>query len=425
MRRRTWTFIRQADILISFQVGLPSMLGLRPFKCSLPRNLRDEDFDEGCTALPQALPDSEATHISFLIAKAKLAFGFAHAVESINKTDSMQWRKVLEIDRELRDIYDSIPDYHKLGSLSSENSLILTSSRFVLSSIHHKSLCVVHSRFLEKGKTDSRYFYSRKVCLTSAMALLRFQAIQNQDIPVDGHVRSLTNYQTSLAIHDYLLAATIISADLCSSLQNKSSRHETSPGVPSKTEMLKALHLSAQIFSQMGSQSMEAYKAGDVLEMLVKKLRANDDEKNNLQSSKKSHPSRPTGPFDTSDIRTNSLSTSLHRQQALRAPYSSSGEAYSARYTTQANMGAMKPQKLQQSSSHEDTQTFPGSCHNEEQSETGRGWAASLDFFSMRPELQERSSCPQPPPSFPQFVSQIEEPAGWELGEPADFSTVS
>lgn len=420
MRRRTWTFLRQADILISFQVGLPSMLGLNPFQCPTPLNLRDEDFDERCIALPQALPDSEATQISFLIAKSKLAFGFARAVENINSANSMQCRRVLEIDRELRDIYDSVPDHYKLGRLSSEDSLILTSSRFVLSSIHHKSLCVVHSRFLEKGKTDPRYLYSRKVCLTSAMSLLRFQAIQNQKIPVDGHMRSLTNYQTSLAIHDYLLAATIISAELCSSLRRSNSAHQLSPGVPSQTEMIKALQLSAQIFSQMGDQSMEAYKAGDVLGMLTRKLRANDD-KNSLQSLKKSHPYRPPGPYETNNGGINSSSTSLHRQVTPRA---SSGGAFSARYIADANVGATNSQEVPQGSMHGIAQALRSQYNHEEELARGGAWTNSLDFYSLDPEPAENTSCPSPP-LFPQYVSRNEESASWELPEYTDFSTVS
>ena len=182
--------------MLSFQLGLPSMVGLRSLEGPFPRNIHDDqDFDEDCTAIPPALPDSEPTQVSYLIAKAKLVFGFARALDEINRSDIMLWERVLEIDRELRHIYENVPEHFKLGQLSSQYSLVLVSARFTLSSIHHKSLCVLHSRFLESTNADDQFLYSRRVCLSSAMSILRFQAIQNQRIPVDGHLRSLTNYQ--------------------------------------------------------------------------------------------------------------------------------------------------------------------------------------------------------------------------------------
>jgi hypothetical protein len=278
MRRRVWAFIRQFDILISFQVGLPSMMPIRSHESALlPRNIYDDDgsFSETSTQLPPRLPDSEPTQISYLISKTRLAFGFARAVDELDRLRTVPFERLLEIDRELRQIYNSIPDYHKVAPLSCDDSLIVTSARFVLASIHHRTLCVVHSRFLDLAQTDQRYQYSRRVCLTSAMTILRFQFIQNQDIPVDGRLRSLTNYQTSFAIHDYLLAATIISTELCSNNgagRDGSARNQLR-GIPSRADMVKALEVSARIFDQMKDQSMEAYKAADVLSMLVKKLK--------------------------------------------------------------------------------------------------------------------------------------------------------
>ncbi|EXJ66966.1 uncharacterized protein A1O5_09612 [Cladophialophora psammophila CBS 110553] len=253
MRRLVWAFIRQYDIFLSFQLGLPSMIRIRSLEGpqDLPRNIHDDEyFGEDCTTLPPALSDSEPTQISYLIAESKLAFGFTRALEEMNRSATIPCERVLEIDRELRRIYDSAPDHYKLGLLSVQDSLVLVSARFVLSSIHHISLCIVHSRFLEIAKSDSRFVYSRRL-------------------------RSLANYQTSLTIHHYLLAAAIIAADLCSSSAvDDPISQQLSSGVPTRTEMIKGLGLSAWIFSQMGDQRMEAYKAADVLQMLVKKFEA-------------------------------------------------------------------------------------------------------------------------------------------------------
>jgi hypothetical protein len=253
------------------------MIGLRFLESSLPRNIHDNDenFHESCRALPLSLSRSAPTQISYLIAKARLAFGFARILDEVNRTALPLWERVLELDRELRQIYDDVPDHYKLGQLSGEDPLVLISARFVLLSIHHKSLCVLHSRFLDRVKSDGRFEYSRRVCLTSAMSILRFQAIQDQEIPVNGQLRSLTNYQTSLAIHDYLLAATIVTADLYA---NNSSADppatKWSDGIPTRLEMIRALSVAADIFRRSQKWSVEAQKAANVLEVIVKRFEA-------------------------------------------------------------------------------------------------------------------------------------------------------
>jgi hypothetical protein len=242
----------------------------------LPRNIYDnDDFQEDCAELPPGLPDSEPTQVSYLLAKANLAFGFARALHEIKSSGTIRRTRVLEMDRELRCIYDGTPEYYKLGPFSGDDSLVLVSARFVLASIHHISLCVLHSRFLELARSDRQYEYSRRVCLTSAMAVLRFQAIQNQDIPIDGHLRSLTEYQTSLAIHHHLLAATLIASEVSSSDGTSicvDQQHCIGNGVPTRTDMIKALALCARIFRQTSDRSIEAFKAADILQMLVEKF---------------------------------------------------------------------------------------------------------------------------------------------------------
>ena len=279
--------------MISFQLGLPSMIGLPLLEGPFPRNIYDnEAFDEDCTSLPPSLPDSEPTQVSYLLAKSKLVFAFARVLDEITRSEAMRWERVLELDRELRYLYQNVPEYYKLGPLSSHSSLVLVSARFVLSSIHHKSLCILHSRFLETSNTDDRFSYSRRVCLNSAMSILRFQAIQNQDIPVDGRLRSLTPYQTSITIHDYLLAATIITADLRSGRSAQSTAGQrAAPGVYTRTEMIKALSLSARIHASMRDQSVEAYKAADILDMLVRKFE--NEAPGVVQSPRNSTPSVP------------------------------------------------------------------------------------------------------------------------------------
>jgi hypothetical protein len=110
MRRRIWTFVRQSDILFSFQVGLPSMIRSGDSDTDLPQNIRDEDFDEDCTKLPPESPIHEPTPASYLIAKARLAFAFEHVLEHTQKVKGSSYEQVMEIDNDLRQAREMIPE---------------------------------------------------------------------------------------------------------------------------------------------------------------------------------------------------------------------------------------------------------------------------------------------------------------------------
>ena len=110
MRRRVWTLVRQADVLFSFQVGLPSMLRSGDTDTEIPRNLHDEDLDEDCKELPPSRPNDEPTPISFLIAKSRLAYAFAKVVEHTAALRTSSYEEVMEIDSSLQIARDLIPE---------------------------------------------------------------------------------------------------------------------------------------------------------------------------------------------------------------------------------------------------------------------------------------------------------------------------
>ena len=113
MRRRIWTFIRQADILFSFAIGLPSMIRPGDTDTQLPLNLKDEDLDEDTQIMPAARPKNELTQVSYSIAKAELAFTFGRIAEATLGVDAVPYEEIMKLDNELRDAYFKLPpDLH-------------------------------------------------------------------------------------------------------------------------------------------------------------------------------------------------------------------------------------------------------------------------------------------------------------------------
>lgn len=304
MRRRIWTFVRSADLLFSFQVALPSMIRIGDSDTELPNNLFDDEFDEDSKALPPSRPANEATPISYMIAKGRLSFGFGRVLEEINGVNRKGYDEVLKIDKGLRDIYDGIPDYLKLKPMR-EMSLApisLIMARFSLATVYHKSQCVLHRRYMRQARGNNRYMYSRRTCIDSGMQLLSFQHTQHQASQERGRLRSVRSHVNSLTTHDFLLAATVVCMDLYNQRDkptsgeaaNDVSTPSTSvsggsvsqgsnmsqgdntyiPGLQySRDDLIKALEESKRVWSANRDFSMEAYKASELLNVLLNHLR--------------------------------------------------------------------------------------------------------------------------------------------------------
>ena len=296
MRRRVWTFVRSADLLFSFQVALPPMIRIGDSDTELPRNIYDDEFDEDSTSLPAPRSASEATPISYMIAKGRLSFGFGRVLEEINGVHRKGYDEILKIDHGLRDIYESIPDHLKLRSMAEQTlaPISLIMARFSLATVYHKSQCVLHRRYMRLARNGNRYMHSRRQCMDSAMSLLSFQAIQHQQSRERGRLRSLRNHVNSLTAHDYLLAATIVCTDLYSTRERSSGDNDVStpstsvsggsisqgsnmstdgayvPGLHyTRDDLVRALEESRDVWMANRDFSMEAYKASELLNVLL------------------------------------------------------------------------------------------------------------------------------------------------------------
>lgn len=316
MRRRVWSFVRTGDLLFSFQIALPPMVRLGDSDTDLPRNIYDDEFDETSTSLPPPRPQSEATPISYMIAKSKLSFGFGRVLEEISGVQRKSYDEVLKIDKALREIYDSVPEHLRIRPMSEQTlaPLALIAARFGLATIYHKALCVLHRRFVRLAKPGNRYLYSRQTCLESALTLLEFQSVQSQHARERNRIRNLRSHAGSLVAHDYLLAGTLVCMDLCMAREREkanggdssndvstpstnasaatpqssnsagsrasiSSNNDAGsvyiPGLPyTREDVIAALERSRDVWMSQRDYSMEAYKASELLNVLLYHLKS-------------------------------------------------------------------------------------------------------------------------------------------------------
>ncbi|SLM40670.1 Transcription factor domain, fungi [Lasallia pustulata] len=275
IRRRVWTYVRQCDILFSFQMGLPSMIRQGDCDTDFPRNLYDDEFDEETKLLPPSRPMSVQTPSSYLIAKGKLVFAFSKVVESLHSVSSCPYENIMSLDDYLQETNAALPPYLRLRSLeeSMADPVDLVIQRFALSILYNKSQCVLHRKFLARARENNRYTHSRRTCVDSALELLHHQRVLHYESKPGRRLHSAKWFTSSLTSHDFLLAAMIICLDGWigneAEIAARISGDMYTFGLERGSDMIQALEISQRIWAELRDQSIEAYKASEILKLML------------------------------------------------------------------------------------------------------------------------------------------------------------
>ncbi|KAI4144698.1 MAG: hypothetical protein L6R39_004068, partial [Caloplaca ligustica] len=284
MRRRLWTFVRQSDLLFSFQLGLPSMIRLGDCDTALPGNYYDDDLFEEIKALPPSRPITEPTPMSYMIAKASLSFCFGKVVESLHAVRSCTYEDIMQLDQNLREARAELPPHLRLKSV--EDSALdpgaIIMQRFFLAILYHKGQCVLHRKFLARARENTKYAHSRRTCVDSSMELLNHQATLHYESRPGHRLHNVRVLLSSLTSHDFLLAAMIISLDLWYGAEAEqvvggngrvNSTDIYTWGLERREEMIRTLEVSNEIWKETRDQSMESYKASEILTIIITKMK--------------------------------------------------------------------------------------------------------------------------------------------------------
>ncbi|ERT01843.1 hypothetical protein HMPREF1624_00137 [Sporothrix schenckii ATCC 58251] len=261
MRRRVWFFVESFDMLFSIQFSMPTVVHEDEIATDPPRNLNDDDFDENSAELPPSRPPSDYTTALFFITKLKLirllrkvmqVAVWRNAKAKIDEASSYR-DSVTRITQELRWNYSTVPVRLRMPrhirdcpfNDASHNIM----HRLGVELMHHKAVCILYREALSSdrmadGGVDNRGFTAhetemqRHACLVSALRILDLHTefeyetrpestaatlAQTEVQPSPGspganrgagRLASDRNMLSSLALHDFLLAATILCLDL-------------------------------------------------------------------------------------------------------------------------------------------------------------------------------------------------------------------
>lgn len=283
MRRRIWTFVRNSDIMFSFQLALPGMIRNTSCDTELPSNIFEDEFGPDSTELPPSRPASDATPVAYMILRARIAFEFGEIVEAMNNVSGKQitYDEILRHDSNLREIKANMPPHLRLRPLEdcTHEPATLLMERFSVDIFWHKCMCVLHRKYLVRARRNPRYSHSRRTCVESSMEILRAQSKLTHESRPDGRLRSMRWFISALTKHDFLLAAMLVCLDLHYEKAGQQAPVQTTYDLyfwtpAQRAEMLAALEESHAIWKDAAAASIDAFKASGVLGTMLQSLKA-------------------------------------------------------------------------------------------------------------------------------------------------------
>ncbi|GAD95909.1 conserved hypothetical protein [Paecilomyces variotii No. 5] len=279
MRRRVWHTILQVDALMSFQMGVPSMIPAEYCDTDIPRNLNDTDFSPESTLLPPGRPPSEDTLVLYTIVKNGIMGMFRKIVAHTQYLSLPPYSTTISLDAAARETYSGIPEGFKMKPISQSfmDSSAVIMNRCTVEVLFLKSIIVLHRPYLNSETSNPQYDFSRLAAVDAALALLYRQDELHQASQPGGRLHEDRWMISSLTLHDFLLAAMVICLSLSVGLKSSSQSSWASRGHNFESQ-LKALEKSKTIWESTSHVSTEARTAAYILQLMIQKVKAKGTE---------------------------------------------------------------------------------------------------------------------------------------------------
>ncbi|KAK9235108.1 fungal-specific transcription factor domain-containing protein [Lipomyces kononenkoae] len=292
MRRRLWHAVVQLDVLLSFQMGMPSMIPSESCDTEPPGNLNDADISPNMEFLPASRPLTDSTPVLYTIIKCGLMNLFRKVIVHTQPAIlSPSYAVTIELDGTLRQAYAAIPEDFKMRPIS--QSFLVPSgmiiNRCTLELLNLKGIMVLHRRYLNTEEFDQRWDYSRRACIDAALLVLTRQVDIYEATQPGGQLYDDRWMVSSLTAHDFLLASMVLCLNLSvlmrssnsgilarGSSSSSSSSLDTYP-LSLCTNQMDALLNSQRIWAGQSTYSKEAHTASLILQLMITKVQGIDD----------------------------------------------------------------------------------------------------------------------------------------------------
>jgi len=261
MRRRVWTSVSMIDVLISFQLGLPSMVRTITTDTEPPRNLLDRDFSPASKVLPPERSTDELTPASYARTKVGIVKIFAEAAELGHSTIPAKHEEVMRLDHELEIASTNMPSLLKMPEMSElvtdapeqlmcriNLALLILKTRIIL----HRNFMLMDIEQLSEAEQERGVGTSTLICAESALSVLCLQHSIYAESQPGGKLYTVKWYMGSISTHDFLLAAMVICLVLSKQMSADDQLRSAGSELfcPRRQAMIEALEKSQKIWEQ-------------------------------------------------------------------------------------------------------------------------------------------------------------------------------
>ena len=268
MRRRNFAALRQVDVALATQFGLPRMINDRQTDIELPSNLLDDDFDENVSELPPPRSDP-STALAHAISRLKLLTLYGSIVDRINSTELLSYGEVMDLDGKIQDVQGTLP-----CKLYNEGPI--TAREVSLQLIFNRMIAVLHRPFLLLARSEEKYAYSRRSCLEAAMRILALHRVVGCESQIGGRWNNIDQWKfSSFQTQDFLLGAMIICLELDRGVASITLGQYTNTGAGDSScpDMLRALEDSYELWCISSASSVEAKNVSQALRIMLRKVK--------------------------------------------------------------------------------------------------------------------------------------------------------
>ncbi|OAQ85526.1 C6 transcription factor [Purpureocillium lilacinum] len=367
MRRRMWNLAMQIESLVAFHMGLPSMLQGVETDTAVPRNLQDDDFDEDSAFLPPGRPDTDHTLMTYPIHKTKILRVFGQIARLAHALTPPAYVEVMRIDGLLQKTWKELPTFMRVKPLEEciGDSPHLIIQRFGLAAVYNKCRCVLHRRFIAELDLNPEHDYSRQQCFDGALSLLSYQHVIWKSCK-PGNVLSQNGwFVSSLAIHDFLLAAVIVYMVIKHdgyNAEGKSHWVKDDQPLPTKEDLKFVLKRSHAIWSEVATEREELRKTADTLATILARLGTSVDRHADFPDA--AYPSMggsgSTEPFNWGLAGAKSSSHSISGSELLSSLESASGTGSGASGPSPFSSFDQRPQEASMNMTMAGVNPVPG-----------------------------------------------------------------
>ncbi|KAI1422017.1 hypothetical protein F5Y12DRAFT_787100 [Xylaria sp. FL1777] len=277
MRRRVWLNIVQAEALMSYEMGFPSMIPSDFCDTDVPRNLENTDLHIDMVALPPARPLYVQTPVRYCIAKHSVMSIFKKIVahtQSLAIPTYERYKRTITLHKEMSEAYNGLPEALRCRDINRSfldpSGLIL--ERCTIEILYLKGLIILHRRYINYERQSPESDPSRRACIGAALDLLYRQADIHQACQPGGRLHEDRWMFLSLPVNDFLLAAMVVCLDLSVSLRSRGAMDEPADSKQLRGREYRALQASRDILAMNSSNSHAAHVATLALDLMIRKV---------------------------------------------------------------------------------------------------------------------------------------------------------